>query len=121
MTRFSRPALLLTLILSFLATGPVRGDTPLNKLTEAEKRSGWKLLFDGTSTESWRNYRKDSISKGWVVKDGILQRAAGGAGDIITREKYEHFELALVWQPVFELHISRNESVFSNGITPLAG
>ena len=98
MTRLSRSALMLTLILSFLATGQVRGDTPLNKLTEAEKRSGWKLLFDGTSTENWRNYRKDSISKGWVVKDGTLQRAGGGAGDIITREKYEHFELALEYR-----------------------
>ena len=81
MIRLSRPVLMLTLILSFLASGPVYGDTPLNKLTEAEKRSGWKLLFDDTSTENWRNYRKDSISKGWVVKDGTLQRAGGDAGE----------------------------------------
>ena len=79
MIRLIRPAVLLTLVLSFLLSGQVRGEAPLNKLTEAEKRSGWGLLFDGTTTKNWRNYKKASISKGWVVKDGMLQRAAGGA------------------------------------------
>ena len=30
----------------------------LNRLTDAEKAAGWKLLFDGKTTAGWRNFRK---------------------------------------------------------------
>ena len=30
-----------------------------NTLSDAEKRSGWRLLFDGTTADGFRNYRKD--------------------------------------------------------------
>ncbi|TWT40182.1 Soluble aldose sugar dehydrogenase YliI precursor [Thalassoglobus neptunius] len=75
-------------VTSLFAAGP-------NQLTEAEKRSGWELLFDGTSTENFRNYQKDTISDGWVVEDGALIRKEKGAGDIITKNKYSAFELML--------------------------
>lgn len=65
------------------------------KLTESEQRSGWKFLFDGKSTDGWRNYKKDAISDGWVVKDGALTRAKEGAGDIVTKDEYDSFELSL--------------------------
>lgn len=39
-----------------LVVPAARGESP-NQLTESEKLSGWKLLFDGKSTEGWRNYR----------------------------------------------------------------
>ena len=73
-------AWLLTSCLVNTATAEV----PLNGLTEAEKRSGWELLFDGKTTDGWRNYKKDSVSDGWVIKDGALVRSGDGAGDIIT-------------------------------------
>ncbi|MEO1617626.1 MAG: family 16 glycoside hydrolase [Planctomycetota bacterium] len=66
-----------------------------NVLSEAEKRSGWKVLFDGESADAWRNYQKDSISDGWKIVDGTLVRAEKGAGDIITKEKFDAFELML--------------------------
>ena len=69
-----------------------------NTLSEAEKKAGWTLLFDGETKEGWRNFKKDSISDGWVVKDGALVRAAGGAGDIITEGKYDNFELSLEYK-----------------------
>ena len=67
----------------------------LNKLTPAEKRAGWKLLFDGKKLDHWRNYRSQTIGSGWKVVDGALTRAAQGAGDIITVEQYDSFELSL--------------------------
>ena len=67
----------------------------LNKLTPAEKRAGWKLLFDGKNLDHWRNYRSQTIGSGWKVVDGALTRAAQGAGDIITVEQYDSFELSL--------------------------
>lgn len=66
-----------------------------NRLTEAEKKAGWKLLFDGKTTDGWRNYKADSVSDGWEVADGELRRIGKGAGDIVTVEDYGAFELLL--------------------------
>ncbi|WP_201767042.1 family 16 glycoside hydrolase [Novipirellula maiorica] len=69
-----------------------------NQLTESEKRSGWELLFDGSSTEGWRNYKRDDVSDGWKVQDGALVRHGKGAGDLITEEKFDTFELSLQYK-----------------------
>lgn len=76
-----------------------------NKLTDAGKKEGWKLLFDGTSTENFRSYGKETFpSKGWVVENGTLKvlgsghGEAGGGGDIITKNKYKNFEFSLEWK-----------------------
>lgn len=66
-----------------------------NTLTDQEKAAGWKLLFDGKSTDGWRNYKKDTIGPGWKVIDGALTRADNGAGDILTKQQYGSFELSL--------------------------
>jgi hypothetical protein len=70
----------------------------LNTLTPTESAAGWRLLFDGRTTSGWRNFRRDSISGGWQVVDGALTRAAPAAGDILTRDKFKNFELALEWK-----------------------
>ncbi len=73
-----------------------------NILTENEKTEGWKLLFDGESTEHWRGVYKESFpQKGWVVHNAALTvLESGGAesqhgGDIVTKEEYSDFELTL--------------------------
>lgn len=73
----------------------VHAEEKPNSLTESEKLAGWELLFDGESKDGWRNYKKETISDGWVVKDGALSRVDKGAGDIITEKQYESFELSL--------------------------
>ncbi len=74
-----------------------------NTLTSKEKKEGWKLLFDGKTTNGWRSAKSESFptaSPGWVVKDGILtiQGTNGAesqnAGDIITVDEYGPFELS---------------------------
>jgi glucose/arabinose dehydrogenase len=90
LTRF----LMLTLVSLFTLQTAV-AEVPLNKLTPAEQRSGWQLLFDGTSTKGWRNFQKDKVSPGWEIKDGAIVRSNRGAGDIMTNEQYEYFELSL--------------------------
>ena len=77
-----------------------------NTLTEDEKKAGWKLLFDGRTTEGWRGYKKDAMPPGWKAVDGVLVRVSGGAGgkgagggdDIVTVDDYENFELSLEWK-----------------------
>jgi hypothetical protein len=67
----------------------------LNRLREAEKAAGWKLLFDGRTTKGWRNFKKPGISSGWQVIGGALCRVDKSAGDIITTGQYDNFVLEL--------------------------
>jgi hypothetical protein len=85
----------LAAVLSALCLFSAAQATELNKLSSEEQQSGWKLLFDGQTTDGWRNYKQDKVSPGWKVVDGALTRVDKGAGDIITRDKFDSFELSL--------------------------
>ena len=78
-----------------IGTLPAWADTPPNTLSEAERRGGWRLLFDGRTTEGFRNYRSETISPGWAVEEGTLVRRSKGAGDLVTAEEFGSFELQL--------------------------
>lgn len=69
-----------------------------NTLSAKEKTDGWKLLFDGKTTKGWRRYRGKELGAGWKVEHGALCRAADGAGDIVTEEQYDSFELVLEYR-----------------------
>ncbi len=58
---------------------------------------GWCSLFDGHTAEQWRAYRGDRLPAGWQVVDGALTRV-DSASDIVTREEFQDFELALEWK-----------------------
>src|SRR5438045_1667325 len=45
------------LLLCGLALPAAKAFSAENALSDAEKKSGWKLLFDGQSTKGWRNYK----------------------------------------------------------------
>lgn len=67
-----------------------------NTLTDAEKKAGWILLFDGKTTAGWNNYKSPGVGKGWKIEDGILTSVdPGTAGDIVTEQKFDWFELTL--------------------------
>jgi len=83
------------LIVGLICAWLVAADSAQNTLTDAEKAAGWKLLFDGKTTNGWRNYKKPDIAPGWKVEDGALVRGKEAAGDIITTDKYAAFELSL--------------------------
>jgi len=76
---------------------PSSTTSPQNRLSDAEKAAGWRLLFDGTTTAGWRDYGKPTISDGWKVQDGALTRVGAG-GDIITNDQFGNFELTLEWK-----------------------
>ena len=80
---------------ALLAAAPCRAASPSNTITEPERRAGWRLLFDGHSLEGFRGYRKEGPGTGWVVEDGAIVRRGPNAGDLVTKETFERFELEL--------------------------
>jgi len=71
-----------------------------NKLTPAETEAGWKLLWDGKSSEGWRGARLDGFPQiGWKMENGVLtvESSGGGeaanGGDIVTVKRYQDFIL----------------------------
>ena len=77
-----------------------------NTLSQAEIDNGWELLFDGKTIESWRNYKSNQIGSAWKISNGNLmldnsRKVDGkiiGGGDMVTKNKYQDFELSLEWK-----------------------
>jgi hypothetical protein len=76
-----------------------------NTLTQQERENGWRLLFDGETTDGWRGYSKNSFpDQGWSVKNGTLHISgsegdvSGSGGDIVTTDPFEDFILKLEWK-----------------------
>ncbi len=85
-------------LLALAAAGLVQAaDTP-NTLTTQEKADGWALLFDGTTTQGWRGYKKETMPEGWKIVDGALTLSGPRAGDIITKDQYENFDFRFEWK-----------------------
>lgn len=71
-----------------------------NQLTITEADQGWKMLWDGKTTNGWRGAKLDSFpEKGWVIENGELSVLSTGGeestagGDIVTIKNYSNFEL----------------------------
>jgi Domain of Unknown Function (DUF1080) len=112
-TSFFLPIVIL-LVTGCGRSGAKQGDVPqkevlsaaqANVLSEAEKKKGWKLLFDGKTTAGWRGInQQDFPAQGWQVENGMLLvnatdgKESDNGGDIITTEQYSDFELAWEWK-----------------------
>jgi hypothetical protein len=73
-----------------------------NTLTEEEKHLGFRMLWDGKTTQGWRGAKLQNFpEKGWFIEDGILTVEASegeesrNGGDIITQDSFRNFELIL--------------------------
>jgi len=87
---------LLTSVFAAVAADPT---TP-NTLTDAEKAAGWRLLWDGKTSDGWRTPRSEQFpARGWQLTNGVLAVVpsgggeSSGGGDIITKERFSQFEL----------------------------
>jgi hypothetical protein len=76
-----------------------------NKLSDYEKESGWKLLFDGKTSEGWRSAKASAFpEKGWKIGDGALTvlssegKESANGGDIITDDEYSAFDLSFFFR-----------------------
>ena len=71
-----------------------------NTLSSREIVEGWKLLWDGKTTNGWRGAKLDAFpDNGWDIQNGVLSvhKSGGGestnGGDIVTTQKYKDFIL----------------------------
>jgi len=88
--------LFLTVALAATALRLSAADAESNTLAADEKAAGWKLLFNGKDLTGWHNFKKDGVRAGWQVKDGTLACIdPHNAGDIVTTDQFEWFELQL--------------------------
>jgi hypothetical protein len=101
-------AILSALALAAVADGlPVSQEASaaqLNTLSDAEKKEGWKLLFDGKTFNGLRSYFETmDPSKGWSIEAGCFKNSKGngrprsGGGDIMTAELFPAFDFRFEW------------------------
>ena len=71
-----------------------------NTLSQKEIEDGWKLLWDGKTTDGWRGAKIATFpTKGWDIQNGILRVEPGNGGestnggDIVTTRTYRNFIL----------------------------
>ena len=88
----------------FLGLAACSGTGGNNTLTAEEKKEGWILMFDGESTEGWREYDAEAFpEKGWSIEDGSLKCSnsgmgeAGYGGDIMYDKQFTNFHFKVDW------------------------
>jgi 3-keto-disaccharide hydrolase len=97
--------LLLSAVAVSLAAQSAKSTGASEQFTAAERAEGWRLLFDGTSTNGWRGFKTSAFpTTGWVVENGWLKRVktssqdSQGGGDIISIDTFGDFDLRFEWK-----------------------
>lgn len=101
-----RSKLFLSLLLAvacFVAASAQTKNTKPNQLTDAEKKAGWKSLFDGKTMTGWRGFHNQQVPEGWGVADGCITKIKTDGktktgGDLITVDQFENFEFVVEWK-----------------------
>ena len=77
-----------------------------NHVSDNEMKRGWKLLWDGKTSDGWRQISQKTFPKdGWEIKDGELtvipdpKDGEAMGGDIVTVDQYGAFELDFEFKP----------------------
>jgi hypothetical protein len=79
----------------------LRGADEPNRLTDAERAQGWRLLFDGKTTDGWLEITgKPFPANCWTIEDGSLKALVrpDGFQDIRTRATFRSFDLQFDWK-----------------------
>jgi hypothetical protein len=72
-----------------------------NTLSKSEISDGWKLLFDGTTTNGWHVYNRKTDGSAWKAGDGTLYfdpTVKDAGGDLTSEKEYQNFDLKLDWK-----------------------
>ena len=64
--------------------------------------SGFVALFDGTSLDRWRGFKRDDVPASWRIEQCTLAFAPAGEGsargDIMTKDAWRDFDLRYQWR-----------------------
>ena len=86
------------LALSTFASVVLSAELP-NHLTPAEQKDGWKLLFDGTTTQGWHSFKQSSFpTNDWAARDGWLECVGKQGIDLLSDGEYDQFDLEWDWK-----------------------
>lgn len=82
-----------------------------NTLTAAERRDGWRLLFDGSTFDGWRGLGYDSVpTSHWTIENRAIRKIPKGqvprmpdgqpaaGGDLMSTDTFGDFELTWDWK-----------------------
>ncbi len=88
-----------------------------NELTEAERKAGWLLLFDGKTTAGWMN--SDRTQPRTPVQDGSLNPHKAGHYMLVHTQQWDNFVLSLD----FKISKGCNSGIFvrTASLTPRPG
>jgi hypothetical protein len=105
------------ILVVMLASIAVLASAADNELTLVEERAGWRLLFDGKTTNGWMN--SDRTAPRTPVVDGALAPHKAGHYMLVHTQMWENFVLALD----FKISSRCNSGVFvrTHSLTPRAG
>ena len=90
-----------------LAAGSSARAQAVNTLTDAEKKQGWVLLFNGKDFTGWRQVNNTTMPANWVVEDQAMKvftaadkkPGQGSGGDVLYHPKqFKNFELSIDWK-----------------------
>lgn len=76
-------------------------NTAHNQLTPEERRTGWRLLFDGSSMSSWIDPRQQHPpGDAWTIENGTLKAKANPVitEDLVSVSRFRDFELVFDWR-----------------------
>lgn len=97
-------------LVGLVATLALVALAPANRTVAAETAAAeaptptadWIPLFDGTSLDAWRGYKRDNVPPDWAIEGDVLKFNGSGGRErdknLMTREKFGAFDLRLEWK-----------------------
>jgi hypothetical protein len=96
-----------TAVVLTVAVSTVLQSQQANRLTDAEKKQGWVLLFNGENLNGWRQCNGTGMPANWAVDDQSMKvftgegkkPGQGAGGDIVYGVRtFRNFELSIDWK-----------------------
>ena len=73
---------LITTLMTPVFSQSIQKNSAPNTLSRQEQKDGWKLLWDGKTTNGWRGAKSTTFpDKGWIIEDGILKVLKSDGGE----------------------------------------
>lgn len=93
-----------------LAVEPEAADDGVLTAQGESTNAVWQSLLGRDSADAWRGYGQRELPPAWQVSDGELKLDSSQlpGGDIVTRDKFDNFELEIEWK----ISVKGNSGIF---------